>query len=267
MNVALVQSVPTADPGQGIARVVDTVRDRPDTDLILFPELFVGGYASSGLEGRSIAADGPELAAIGEACRECRTAVVVGFTESMSSPDGTFSNSAACFDTDGTVAGIYRKTHLFAAAEQGAFAAGDTMVLVRLGGWIVGPQICFDVEFPEPSRKLALAGAELLVTIAANMEPYAADHRLALRARALDNRLPHLYVNRTGSESGFDFVGESCVTSSDGTVLAELGREEGVLELELPEPSRHGDPQTAYLDQIRPDLRVIVQDQFQGGER
>lgn len=265
MNVALAQLTPTADPGRGCARVLETIGQHPEADLILFPELFIGGYPSGDPGPRSIAGDGPELVAIGEACRANGTAAVVGFTEAM--PSGPCSNSAACFDTDGTVAGTYRKTHLFGPGEQAAFAPGGSMLAVRLDGLVVGPQICFDVEFPEPSRKLALAGAELLVTIAANMEPYAADHRLAARARALDNRLPHLYVNRTGSEAGFDFVGESCVIAPDGSVTAELGRDEGILEARIPVPAPHQDTQTGYLGQIRPELHVIVQDQTNGGER
>lgn len=267
MNVALAQLTPTADPGRDCARALEIIDERPGADLILFPELFLGGYPSGDPGPRSVATEGLELSEIGESCRANGTAVVIGFTEAMASPAGSYSNSAACFDTDGTVAGIYRKTHLFGPGEQAVFAPGGSMLAVRLDGRVVGPQICFDVEFPEPSRKLALAGAELLVTIAANMDPYAADHRLAARARALDNRLPHLYVNRTGSESGFDFVGESCVIGPDGSVTAELGREEGILEARVPVPAPRQDTQTEYLGQIRPELHVIVQDQTNGGER
>ena len=48
-------------------------------------------------------------------------------------------------------------------------------------------------------RALALAGAELLVTASANMEPFGPDHEIATRARALENRLPHVYVNAIGT--------------------------------------------------------------------
>lgn len=267
MKIALAQLVPTSDPEHNSARVRETVSEHPDADLILFPELFIGGYASTGLDSRSVSVDGPEMRSIGDACRTNRTAVLVGFTEAMDSPAGAFANSAACFDTDGSLAGVYRKTHLFGPAEQEAYEAGDSMLLVTLGGQAIGPQICFDVEFPEPSRQMALAGARLLATLSANMEPYAADHRLAARARSLDNRLPHLYVNRTGSESGFDFVGESCVTSADGTVLAELGRDEGVLEIDLFDLAEHDDANTEYLRQVRHEIHVSVQENPNRGER
>jgi len=266
MKAALAQLTPTPDPLEGCARVRETIAARAGADLVLFPELFLGGYASEGLEARSLPADGPELAAVAASCREAGTAAVVGFTEALPGAPGRFANAAACFDAAGGRA-VYRKAHLFGPAEQSAFEPGGSLLLTRLAGRAVGPQICFDVEFPEPARELARAGAELLATIAANMEPYAADHRLAVRARALDNRLPHLYVNRTGSESGFEFVGESCAVGPDGAVIAELGREEGILEVELPDPAPHPDAQTEYLGQIRPDLHVIVQEPTIGGER
>ena len=58
----------------------------------------------------------------------------------------------------------------------------------------MGPMICFDVEFPEVARTLARRGADVLVTISANMEPLGPDHDTAASARALENGLPHLYV-------------------------------------------------------------------------
>ncbi|MBN8867073.1 MAG: hypothetical protein J0H98_05935 [Solirubrobacterales bacterium] len=262
MKVALAQLNPASD----VARDSDTagavIDSLPGTDLILFPELFLGGYDTEDPGSHAARPDGPELATVGAACARAGAAAVIGFTEPLG--EGRFANSAACFERDGSLAGVYRKTHLFGAAERATFAAGDSMNVVRLADHRVGPQICFDVEFPEPSRLMAVSGADLLATISANMTPYAADHRLAARARALDNRLHHLYVNRIGHESGFDFVGESCVIDPTGTVVAELGTDEGILEHELEDVSVGVD--SAYLDHIHPRLNVIVQDNANGGE-
>ena len=70
-------------------------------------------------------------------------------------------------DRRGNLAGVYRKTHPF-GDERKVFAAGDEL-LVDLNGVRVGIMICFDVEFPEVARSLAVAGADLLITISANM--------------------------------------------------------------------------------------------------
>ncbi len=260
MKVSLAQLSPAADLERDCETACSVVGSRRGSDLAVFPELFLGGYNTADPGAIATTVDGEGLRSIAAACAEAGTAAIIGFTED--SGDGGFTNSAACFDRDGRTAAVYRKANLFGPGERSAFTTGDSMTVVRMAGRLLGPQICFDVEFPEPSRLMALAGSEILVTIASNMEPYAGDHRLAARARALDNRLPHLYANRVGAQSGHTFTGESCVIAPDGTVLAELGREEGILDCEV-EPSKPT-PDTSYLELLRSDLDVIVNDN--GGE-
>ena len=261
MRAALAQLRPTGDLAQDCETACSAIESLTDTDLALFPELFLGGYSTADPGAVAVRAEGPEIEAIGQACGKVGTAAIIGFTEDLG--DGSCANSAACLDADGSRAAIYRKTNLFGPGENGAFEPGDSMTVVELAGRQVGPQICFDVEFPEPARLMARAGAGYLATISANMEPYAGDHRLAARARALDNRLPHLYVNRVGSQAGHEFTGESCAIGPDGSVLAELGREEGILECEVLAATT--DPETSYLELLRP-LEVIVQPKANGGK-
>lgn len=208
----------------------------PDAELAVFPELFLCGYTTDRVAELAIELDDPVLAAIGEACRAHGTAVVIGFAErARGRGDGTAAvrNSLAVFDADGRLAAVYRKRNLF-GAEALAFDPGDADALGELDAVRLGPLICFDIEFPEPARRLALAGAELLVSIAANMEPYFPDHELASRARALDNRLPHVYVNAIGEADGFRFVGGSRAVRPDGSVAVELGSGPEVAAVELP---------------------------------
>jgi predicted amidohydrolase len=165
------------------------------------------------------------------------------------------ANAAACFDADGSLAGVYRKTHLF-GAEAEAFTAGDEQFVVPLAGTLVAPLICFDIEFPEPARAVARAGAELLVTPSANMAPYWADHELASRARALDNRLAHLYANRVGSEGRHTFVGGSRAVGPGGEVLIEASRDdEELLVVALGRPGAP-DADVDYLRHARGELPV-----------
>lgn len=222
MRALLAQLAPAPrDVDANAERVVRTLREQPDADIAVFPELFLGGYTLGRLDELAVAPDAAPLQAIAEAAAATATAVVVGFAERQA---GGVANAAACFGADGALEGVYRKTHLF-GAEARAFMAGGEQLVVPLAGALAAPLICFDIEFPEPARAVARAGAELLVTPSANMEPYWADHELASRARALDNRLPHVYVNRVGSESGHGFVGGSRAVGPDGTVLAELSRD------------------------------------------
>jgi predicted amidohydrolase len=179
----------------------------------------------------------------------------VGFAELL--PDGSVANSAACIDRDGTLAGVYRKTQLF-AAERKVFWPGDKLRVVRLAGLPVAPLICFDVEFPEPVRALALAGAELLVTASANMEPYGDDHEVATRARSLENHLPHLYSNAVGIVRSHRFVGRSRSVGAAGEVLAQAGSGEELLVAPVG-PAGAACEHVDYLRQLPEELPVVVQ--------
>jgi predicted amidohydrolase len=256
MRVLLAQLAPA--PGavdRNVERLAHVVRSAREAELAVFPELYLSGYDLSAARGLALVPADPPLRKVAAVAAETRTAIVVGFPERLDG--GRAANAAACFDADGRLAAVYRKTHLFGAAEREAFVAGDTLVVTQLAGVAVAPLVCFDVEFPEPARAAARAGAELLVTLAANMAPYAPDHALAARARALDNRIPHVYVNRVGAEAGLTFVGGSVAVRADGVVVARAGEQEGVAGAEL-DPGAPASGDTDYLSHVRSDLPVEV---------
>jgi predicted amidohydrolase len=228
--------------GGNAARVAETIRAHPEVELALFPELFLSGYRLEDLEPVARELDCPELAEVGAACADARTAAVVGFVERGS--EG-FHNAAACIDPEGRLVAVYRKVQLF-GAEADAFLPGEGLLVVELAGRALAPLICFDAEFPELARAAAMAGADLLVTIAANMEPFGREHLIHTTARALESRIPHLYVNRNGSESGFEFVGMSRAVAPDGAVTAESGRGDQLLLAEVGRPGA-ADARVDYL--------------------
>jgi len=120
----------------------------------------------------------------------------------------------------------------------------------------MGIMICFDVEFPEVARSLAQAGAELLVTISANMEPFGNDHAVFVSARALENGLPHVYVNQVGPVEKLTFVGGSTVVSPDGEIYAQASSsEEEILSVRL--LSAKSDLREDYLSQLRSPMPSV----------
>jgi predicted amidohydrolase len=253
-RVVLAQLAPAAgDPETNLATVAEVISAHPDADLALFPELFASGYRPDRAHADALAAADPAFAVVSLAARQARVAALVGFAERCA--DGAVANAVACIDRDGSWAGTYRKTHVFGAAERATFVPGDALQIVELADLRVAPLVCFDMEFPEPARALAQAGAQLLATVAANMEPYGPDHELAARARALDNRRPHVYVNRVGAEAGLRFVGGSMACDAAGRVLCALGDDERVacVDVDLAEPA---ESDVDYLRHVRPDLRV-----------
>ncbi len=246
LNVVLAQLNPslrqTDANTETVARVV---AEHPEADLFVFPELFLNGYTTNNIEELALDPEGPEVGRVARIAGESSSAVIFGAPERFG---GGYANSALYVDRRGDLAGTYRKTHLF-GEERGAFVAGDELLVVDLEGTKLGLMICFDVEFPEVARSLALAGADVLVTISANMDPFGRDHDVFATARALENGLPHLYVNQVGEGEAFRFAGGTMAVSADGDRLAEAGLSgEAVVRLRL-----DADGNSARPDELKPD--------------
>ena len=221
-----------------------------ESDLLVLPELFLSGYVLVDVEPVAVDLHGVEVERLREAAARAQRGVIVGLAERTASG---VANSAVCIEGSGELAGVYRKTHLF-GAESGAYVPGDELRVFSLGGRNVGVMICFDLEFPEVARTLAMDGADLLVTISANSPPFELDHDLFARTRALENGLPHVYVNRVGEEDGLSFCGGSLAVDPDARPLGSAGAgEEQVFTVEVGPPVRR-DPRTRYLEQLRGEL-------------
>ncbi len=108
------------------------------------------------------------------------------------------------------------------------FAPGPgTAEIAELDGHKVGILICYDVEFPEAVRALALGGADLVLVPTANMKPYDAVSLFVVPARAFESELYVAYANRCGREGELEYMGLSCVGDPNGgnLVLAGDGEE------------------------------------------
>ncbi len=247
IKVALAQLTPALrDTAENVRAVREVVARHAGADLVVFPELFLSCYTVEAPEDLALHLDGPEVRSVARAAAENGTAVIFGAPERVA---GGTANSAICVDRRGNVAGSYRKAYLF-GDEQTAYAAGDELLIAEIDGLEVGLMICFDVEFPEVARSLALAGADLLVVVSANMDPFGRDHEVFCTARALENGVPLLYVNQVGRGEVFTFAGGTMAVSADGDHLAAAGpSEEKVIELDLDLSARSD----ARPEQLRPD--------------
>ena len=127
--------------------------------------------------------------------------------------------------------------------------------MVELNGWRLGLLICYDVEFPENTRRLALAGAEVILVPTANMAPYDFVCEVTVRARAYENQCYVAYANYCGSEGTIQYCGLSSICAPDGSRLAVAGRAEelvsGKLDRQLMTDSR---AINTYFNDRRPGL-------------
>ncbi|GGN71304.1 hydrolase [Streptomyces albiflavescens] len=257
MRTALLQS--SGRPGSVVEnlKVLDEAAGRAagaGAGLLVAPEMFLTGYAiGDDIARLAEPADGESADAIAEIATRHGVAVAYGYPER--SGESVF-NSAQLISADGTRLANYRKTHLFGCFERDHFTPGEQPVVqAELGGLRVGLMICYDVEFPENVRAHALAGTDLLLVPTAQMHPFQFVAESVVPVRAFENQMYVAYVNRTGPEGEFEFVGLSTLAGPDGVARARAGRGEELVFADA-DPgflaaSREANP---YLKDRRPGL-------------
>lgn len=198
-------------------------------DLLLLPEMYLSGYniGLSNAKKAAITADGQDMARIGKIAETNGIALAFGYPELVGED---VANSAVLIAPTGKVLLNYRKSHLFGATDRGMFAAiGSEFALADLNGFKIGLLICYDIEFPEPARRHALAGADILLVPTAQMEPYEQVARHIIPARAYENQVYVAYANHSGNADGFEYIGLSSICGPDGAVLAAAGKGEELI--------------------------------------
>jgi predicted amidohydrolase len=228
VRVACAQIAPSVEDPRGNRSLTrDAVREgvAAGARLVVLPELSTSGYVfESADEARAAAepAGGPTLRGWAEEAARGEAVVVGGFCEL--GDDGVLHNAAAVVDGGGVLA-VYRKLHLW-DREQLVFEPGREPAPVletRVGR--IGVGVCYDLNFPEVARGLALAGAEL-VALPANFpgSPRPGGERpIEITVAMATAHLNHVFVavcDRCGPERGVEWVGGSVVCDEWGWLLA-----------------------------------------------
>jgi deaminated glutathione amidase len=186
------------------------------------------------------------------------------------------ANRSFVFAPDGAVAARYDKIHMFdvdlpggeSYRESNTYVAGGEAVNVRLPWGFLGLSICYDLRFAEQYKALALAGASFLAVPAAFTEQTGRAHwHVLLRARAIETGCFVLAAGQGGvHETGRSTYGHSLIISPWGDVLAEAGKEPGVIWADIdPAEVKSARDRIPALTHIRPitvDLLVRGHDRF-----
>lgn len=201
--------------------------------LLVCPEASLTGYNIPLSTARSVAVerDGHTTDRIRNLCLRHGIAMTYGFIER----DGQqMFNAVNVINATGELVAHYRKSHLWGELDRSMFSAGDGFAPVfDLNGWKIGLLICYDIEFPESSRYLALQGADLILAPTALMHPWTFVADVITRARAAENQLYFAYANYCGPEGELQYVGRSCLIGPDGEELARAGNEPVLLTATL----------------------------------
>ncbi len=175
-------------------------------------------------------------------------------------------NTSCLLDPRGTLLARYRKIHLFdvdlpgriAVRESDTRAPGAEVVAVPTPLGTLGLSICYDLRFPELYRRLARAGAEVLLVPSAFTFPTGAAHwEVLCRARAIENQCYVIAADQTGrSPAGHLDWGDSLVADPWGRVLARAPDGEGLALAEI---------DRAYLARVRRELPCLAHIHLEGG--
>ena len=271
IKVAALQLAFTNDRAENIANVSALVREAAGkgAQVVLPPELFEGPYFCRIEDEDEFAtamptAEHPSVLAMQELAAELKIWIPTSFFEL----DGQHHyNSLAMVGPDGSVAGVYRKSHIPDGPgyeEKFYFRPGNTGFKVWQGAdTTLGVGICWDQWYPEVARSMMLMGAQILFyPTAIGTEPHDPDldtsrlWRRAMIGHAVSNVVPVVAANRIGTECGQRFYGHSFICDERGDILAEFGAmETGVLvaELDLTAAKKHRAAFGFFRDR-RPEL-------------
>ncbi|MBN2110479.1 MAG: carbon-nitrogen family hydrolase [Methanosarcinaceae archaeon] len=224
--------------------------------IIVLPEVFSTGFCYEHMSDSSEGANGPTLELFSGLTREMDCVLISSIIEKEASDEGDkYYNLGFCME-NGVIRGTYRKTHPFKREKQ-YFTPGNVLAPIRLQSrdLTIGLQICYELRFPEVARKLSLMGADILVTVAEFPKPKKQLWQTLVRARAMENQIPHIACNRTGSDPGSSFFGNSMIVDASGDVKKEAGEEESVLiwDMDTSETSAVRENISVFLDR-RPDI-------------
>jgi N-carbamoylputrescine amidase len=244
VTFAATQMSCTWDVGENVAKAERLVRAAAErgAGVVLLQELFETPYFPIGQEARHFdlarpLAGHPTVERFRALAAELGVVLPVSFFERA---NNAFFNAAAVIDADGSVLGVYRKTHIPQAPgyhEKYYFSPGDTGFRVwRTRFAVLGVGICWDQWFPESARCMALMGAEvLLYPTAIGSDPPTTDGRSrgawqrVQQGHAAADFMPLVASNRIGTESGgqtsIRFYGSSFIADHTGAVVAQASEE------------------------------------------
>jgi predicted amidohydrolase len=254
MKISALQFAPRLLDKDYNLQKIKQLLDKLKTDLVVLPELCNSGYVfATKEEVFSVAEEagkGETYFTLSEiaSCNNCN--IVYGYPEL----DGNnLFNSCILIMPDGRFYN-YRKTHLF-NREKLFFSPGDTgfQVFTILNGVKIGMMICFDWQFPEAARTLALLGAQIICHPANLVLPWC---QQAMKTRCLENRVFAVTANRIGTEINagetVSFTGQSQILNTKGEVLSSLSvSEERTITVEINPEEANDKTVTEYNDAFK----------------
>jgi predicted amidohydrolase len=205
-------------------------------DVVLFGEMYLTGYRTDEANlAWAVHLDEPDdnVIALAEICARHGVHIMVGSASVRSDAPDTVHNTALLVAADGLVA-AYDKLHVGVMTmpdgteinEARWFSPGSSVQVWDTEFGVVGPQICYDLSFPELSRAQALHGADVLLNITASAVGFETSLEHGRFARAYENGAWYVTCSIVGQQKDDRFFGRSAVVHPSGRTIVEA--KEGV---------------------------------------
>jgi N-carbamoylputrescine amidase len=257
MKVGVIQLSYSGDKATMRAKTTKKIQEAKErgAQLVLLQELHETQYfcQSENVENFDLAGDFEKTKAFWAAvAKEFEVVLVTSLFEKRAV--GVYHNTAVVFESDGSVAGMYRKMHIPddpGFYEKFYFAPGDLgFEPIQTSVGLLGVLVCWDQWYPEAARLMALKGAEILIyptaigwfdTDSKEEKARQLDAWITVqRGHAIANALPLVSINRSGFErddsgvlEGIHFWGNSFVLGAQGEYLARCDEEESLLVMDI----------------------------------
>jgi predicted amidohydrolase len=232
-----------ADAVNDFVRVIESANPRK-LDLLVLPEgCTVCGTQSKYHEVSEPVPGGPTCRTLGALAKRHDTYVVAGVYERVGP---VVYNTAILLDRQGNLAGKYRKTHLPHEEVEAGLTPGNEYPVFDADFGKLGLTVCWDLQFPEPTRAMALKGAEIIAL------PIWGGSETLARARAIENHI--VLVSSTYDMRSF-------IVNVDGQIVAEAFKDHPLVvgEVDLNQVVFQpwlGDMRTRTFRERRADIRV-----------
>jgi len=228
---------------ESVRQFIDVIRNsvKPDTDIILLPEGIT--VVGTGKKYPEIAESipGPTTERLGEVARQKKAYIVAGIYEREGA---AIYNTAILLDRAGQLIGKYRKVYLPREEIEGGLTPGNDYPVFNTDFGKVGVMICWDLQYADPARALALRGAEMIL-----MPIWGGNESLG-KARAIENRV--FLVS-----SGYDYP--TYIMDPDGELLAIAKEDRTVAQATIDLSRRYedtwlGDMRERFMKELRLDV-------------
>lgn len=243
--------------------IYHAMKQHPDAQLIVFPELCVTGYQCNEYFNELaevITPDAPSVVKMARLAKEYKIHIIYGIPERDAQNPSILYNSQVFLDDEGNILGTYRKVHLF-DQEKNWLTPGTKFKVFDTKIGRIGLFICYDAFFPEAARCLAIQGVDLLVNSTNWEKPYDYDMDMVMAARALENTVYLACCNRFGPDTTLDFFGHTRILNPLGQVITAVdGEKEGIIyaSLDYDKEKKMKDEYYTMLTERRPELYTAL---------